>query len=380
MTTRRVLFLHSADEGYGSDRVLLSMARFLRKEDSHVRVLLPDDTARGWLTEELDKIGVEVSRGPLAVARRRYLDPKHLPAFILGLRAARRFARAQIESFMPDIVHVNTSAVIVGALLGPRRRFALIWHVHEIVTTPRPIARLMRWLPFRADQVIAVSDAVFRNLAASRAQRDRLTRLRNGIERRDASPKPAQPPLRVCYAGRLSEWKGYRYFLEAAIAVATDRKDIEVLVAGAPLPDEQWRLEEIESQLAEHNVGDRIKLLGFNSDLPGLLDSVHVVVVPSVLPDPLPTVVLEGMRAGCTVIATNQGGAVEMIENDASGILVDPANSEAIRDAIVRIADDPSLGERLGQAAAARVEAEFTTEVFWRGLAVVYENALRAVG
>jgi glycosyltransferase involved in cell wall biosynthesis len=199
--------------------------------------------------------------------------------------------------------------------------------------------------------------------------------LRNGIAPRTLHAKPNLPPLRVCFAGRLSEWKGYRLFLDAAIELASSGEPIEFVIAGDPLPNEQWRTGEIESAVGSHGLEGRIQVIGFHADIPKLFDSVHVVVVPSILPDPLPTVVLEGMRSGCVVIAARHGGALEMIEEGTSGFLVTPGDSESLQQAIIRILAEPGLIDGIGRAAWNRVASEFTTEVFWRNLSDVYSHA-----
>lgn len=372
----RILLVHSADEAYGSDRVLVSVAKYLRQTHAQVRALLPDDTSAGWLTERLTEIGVEVRRGPLGVARRRYLNKSNLPKYVVSLSTARRFVRAQINAFDPEVVYLNTSALIIGAFLGRRDRWSIIWHVHEIIQHPRWLASLFRRLPLTADHVIAVSEAVFRHLCGSADSSGRVTVLRNGIAPRALHAKPSLPPLRVCFAGRLSEWKGYRVFLDAAIELASLGEPIEFLIAGDPLPNEQWRTGEIESAVTRRALSSQIQVIGFHSDIPELFDSVHVVVVPSILPDPLPTVVLEGMRSGCVVIAARHGGAVEMIEEGVSGFLVTPDDAGSLQQAILRVLAEPGLIDDIGLAAWTRVASEFTTEVFWQNLSSVFSHAI----
>jgi glycosyltransferase involved in cell wall biosynthesis len=348
----------------------------LRQSHAQVLALLPDDTSPGWLTERLTELGVDVRRGELGVARRRYLNKGNLPKYVVSVSRARRFIKAHIVAFDPEVVYLNTSALIVGGLLGRRRRWSMIWHVHEIIQHPRPLEWLFRRLPLTADHVIAVSEAVFRHLCGRGGPSGHVTLLRNGIAPRALHPKPNLPPLRVCFAGRLSEWKGYRIFLDAAIELALDGEPIDFVIAGDPLPNEQWRIAEMESAIAGRGLSGQIRIIGFHSDIPELFDSVHVVVVPSILPDPLPTVVLEGMRSGCVVIAARHGGAVEMIEDRLSGLLVTPGDSESLQQAILRVLAQPDLIDDIGLAAWTRVASEFTTEVFWGNLSATFSQAI----
>ncbi len=375
-TASRILLIHSADEAYGSDRVLLNIATCLRLEGCDIRVVLPDDAPEGWLSAQLSKLNVTVHRGPLAVARRRYFNRSALLKYLFSLRRAQNFLKEEIRDFDPEVVHVNSSGLIIAALLGSRRTWSLIWHVHEIIEQPRHLAWFFRKLPLSADRIVVVSQAVFDHLSTARSFAGKASVVRNGISSRELPEKPPAPPMRVCFAGRLSEWKGYQIFLDAAIALASQDLDLQFIIAGDPLPDETWRIADIKSAIEHSGVSDRISYVGFQEDVPNLFDTVHMVAVTSILPDPLPTVVLEAMRSGCAVVATRHGGAVEMIVEHVCGELVDPGDSEALQRAILSLSRRPEIVAAMGSAGWARIESEFTTEVFWNNMSVEFARAL----
>jgi glycosyltransferase involved in cell wall biosynthesis len=79
-------------------------------------------------------------------------------------------------------------------------------------------------------------------------------------------------------------------------------------------------------------------------------------VVPSVWPDPCPSVVLEAMAAGKPVIASAVGGSAEMVVDDTTGIHVPPGDVPALRDALERIIADAPLRARLGAAGRERAK------------------------
>jgi len=82
-----------------------------------------------------------------------------------------------------------------------------------------------------------------------------------------------------------------------------------------------------------------------------------VGIVPSIWPDPCPSVAMEAMAAGKAVIASDIGGLPEIVEDGKTGILVPPGRPEALRRAIARLVDDPDLAARMGAAGRARVTA-----------------------
>jgi glycosyltransferase involved in cell wall biosynthesis len=378
VTRPPVLFLHASDEAYGADRVLLTMAHGLRERGRAVAVLLPDDTPRGWLSDRLGELGIAVTRGPLAPARRRYLRLRALPEYARSLLRARRFVRSRARSEGAGIVHVNTSALLVGAFVGRPARSRLVWHVHEIVVRPRVLAWIFRLAPvLYADRVVTVSEAVRRHVTPFRLLRHRVVRLHNGIERRTPRVRADLPvagsPI-VAFVGRLNRWKGYEVFVDAAAEVARRFPDAAFVVAGDPPQGEEWRASDLADRLSRHGLEQRVTVLGFYPDPPALFDGVDIVAAPSTWPDPFPLVILEAMRAGCAVVASGHGGAPEMIEHGRSGLLVPPGDASALAEAIGSLVGDPPLRSRLGAAARERVATEFTNERFLDGLERIYES------
>ena len=372
-----ILFLHASDEAYGADRVLLSLVLALRDRGRRVAVILADDLPPGWLSAQLAEEGIAFERGPLAPARRRYLRLAGLPAYLRALLGARRHLRRRIRGLGARIVHVNTSALLVAAILGRPAGCRLVWHVHEIVVRPRPIAWLLRLAPvLTADRVVCVSDAVRRHLTPRRLRAGRVVTVRNGIPPRDPAPLAVlsgDGPL-VAYIGRLNRWKGYDLFVQAVERLAPTFPAARFALAGDPPPGEEWRTGALVRRLEAARLGERLVLLGFVADGAAVCDAADIVAVPSTWPDPLPTVVLEAMRAGCAVVASGSGGVPEMIEDGISGVLVQPGDAVGLATAIGRLLADPRRASELGARAQARVASAFSVERMVDGMVAVYRD------
>ena len=93
-------------------------------------------------------------------------------------------------------------------------------------------------------------------------------------------------------------------------------------------------------------------MLGFQSDLAGLLGAADAVAVPSTRPDPFPNAALEAAAAGVPVVAAAHGGLPEMLRDGETGLLVEPGDPAALARALRSLADDPDRARRLGAAAA----------------------------
>ena len=101
-------------------------------------------------------------------------------------------------------------------------------------------------------------------------------------------------------------------------------------------------------------------------------------IVPSVFPDPCPTVALEAMAAAVAVIGSKVGGLPDLVADGATGLLVPPADPAALRAALGRIVDEPDLARRMGDAGRERVAAFTATSVIGRIEGIYGELAGRA--
>lgn len=360
----RILFLHPSDEAYGADRILLALIDGIVERGWTVAVVLPDDTSPGWLTGELRKRQIPVHRGPMAPARRRYLRPRTVLLYVRALLRARKFMGVVTRRFRPSVIHVNTTALVAASLIRRSRETRLVWHVHEIVLRPRFLATAFRLIPlYTADRVVAVSDAVRRWVGKSPFARAHVARIHNGIEWRPSGPA-RHTPARVAYVGRLNRWKGYELFIEAVGLVAARHPAASFLLIGDAPAGEEWRVGDAAERIAAQGLGSRLTPLGFVADPPTIMETVDIVCVPSTQPDPFPTVILESMRAGCAVIASDHGGAREMIDDGVTGLLVPPGDAQALAAALDRLLGDAELAAALGARAREHVLHTFGVERF----------------
>lgn len=363
---RSVIFLHPSDEAYGADRVLLMMATGLASRGHAITVLLSDDQPPGWLSARLTAAGITVRLGPLAPARRRYLRAAALPEYGRALLTASRFIRDEARRARADVIHVNTSALLVATVVGRPNGAALVWHIHEIVERPSPAAWAFRAAPSMvADRVIAISQAVADHLGPEAPGRgNRVVVIPNGLEPLAELParKPGGEPVAV-FLGRLNRWKGQAIFLEAAVRLAPEFPGSRFIIAGDPPPGEEWRAEDLRRRIESAGLGDAVRLAGFVDDSAAFLAGADVAVVPSTWPEPFGLVIIEAMRVGTPVVATRHGGAAEIVHHGRDGYLVEPGEVGEVAAAIRRIFRDPALGRRLG-AAGMVTAAGYRAETF----------------
>jgi glycosyltransferase involved in cell wall biosynthesis len=170
----------------------------------------------------------------------------------------------------------------------------------------------------------------------------------------------------ILTTARLDKQKGHSHLLAAAALV---REGLFVLAGNGP---ERIALEARARQLG---VADRVIFLGHRDDIPDLMASCDLFVLPS-LNEGLPLSVLEAMAAGKPVIASAIGGMDEIIMSGETGLLVPPADPASLAGAIRMLLSDSVFAQRLATAGKAYVHRKFSAETMVRRVAQIYDELL----
>ena len=174
---------------------------------------------------------------------------------------------------------------------------------------------------------------------------------------------------------RLIRFKGLEQFLESAVVVAQRFPKTRFLVVGDTSPNDRG-YRSVLTRLADRlGIGDRVVFAGLRTDVPEVLASVTVAVMPS-LNEALSNVLLESMAAGAPVVATRVGGTPEAIEDGVNGLLVPPGDAMALADSISHVLMNPVLATRLGRAARQTIDERFSMERMVSATEQLYESLL----
>jgi glycosyltransferase involved in cell wall biosynthesis len=214
---------------------------------------------------------------------------------------------------------------------------------------------------------IAPSRFVRDKAAELGADAARIRVLAHGVERAEGAPRPDAPPTDrfALYAGRLSEEKGVLALAAVARAIAP----VPLRVAGGG-PLETW--------LRDRPVAN-LELLGHLEDEPlaALRERASVVLVPSLFPETFGYAVAEAQLDARVVVASRIGALGELVEHEATWLLVPPGDTSALVAAAQRALADPTAA-RWGEAARTRARAAFAPAAHVQGLLGIYEEAMRA--
>jgi glycosyltransferase involved in cell wall biosynthesis len=334
----------------------------------------------GGFIKEIHDRGIPLSEYPVPSFR-------NVRTFALQARLARHIQRNQV-----DVVHAynfygNVFAVPPARLAAPVV-IASIRDRGPYLTSMQK--RVQRYACQFADCVLVNADAVRDWLVADGYDASKIVVIRNGVDlsrftalpRREALRQelglPLDTPL-VAVVGRLARFKGLEQFLEAVPALARRFPAARFLVVGETAPMETAYLTQLRSLAQRLGVGDRVIFTGLRSDVPALLSSVDVAVMPS-LNEALSNVLLESMAAGAPVVATRVGGTPEALIDGECGVLVPPGDARAIAMGVSTLLEDPALAGRFGRAARERIAGEFSVDRMVQATEQLYMDLLARKG
>ncbi|MEZ3157308.1 glycosyltransferase family 4 protein [Microbacterium sp. BWR-S6Y] len=351
MKTRRCIVVHPSDEMYGADRVLLEVLR-TAPADLDIEVWLPTDVEypERQLTRALEDAGIRVRHLALPIMRRAYLRPARLPG--LGWRTLTTSLR--LMAARPRLVYLNTAASALAAPAARASRARVVLHLHEhIDERSRAVVPFLRF----AHRIIAVSRAVADVLPAPLRARTRV--VNNGFSAQPPTELPGfADGIRLVVASRWNAWKGHGVLLAAWNAVRRD--DLHLTVLGDKPPSGE--AVDVPALVAASPRPDTITVVGPTADVRAHLDAAHVVIVPSILPDPLPTIAIEALGAGRALLASDGGGLREIAGD--SPLLVTPGDVEAWTRALEGLDEDSVRSA--ASTARGRFDQLFSRETFDR--------------
>ncbi len=285
---------------------------------------------------------------------------------LYGLRSVRARLRLARHLKRNDIAIAHAFDFYTNLTLIPAARWA---GVPVLIGSQRQLGDLLTWKQERAqaavlrwcDAVVCNSRAAAARLAELGLRESQLTVIGNGLPLEAfAETAPALPRvpggLRVGMIARMNtRAKNHRLFLRMAARLRVRFPNLQfVLVGDGPLRPE------LEREAEDLGLGESVLFLGDRRDVPAVLASIDVSVLPSTS-ESLSNVIIESMAAGVPAVANRVGGNCELIAEDR-GVLVQANDEEALVEAVDRLLRDAALRMRLGDNARSFARANFTLE------------------
>ncbi len=235
-------------------------------------------------------------------------------------------------------------------------------------------------------QYIAVSEALKDRLINERGiPADKIHVIYNGVELDQYNPNlpPTSGLLRslqikddypvIGTIGRLVYQKGFTYFLEAAKQVLSETQRARFVIVGCG--PEEHKLKCLAKSLG---ISGRCTFAGQRFDVPELLSAFDVFVLPSIL-EGLPRVVIEAMAMARPIVATDIDGVREELRHNETGLLVPPADANALAEAILHVLADQRKAESLARKAREDAEQMFDLERTLADVEMLYGKVLDSI-
>lgn len=178
--------------------------------------------------------------------------------------------------------------------------------------------------------------------------------------------------IAVLAIGSLIKLKNIQVLIEAMNLLINDynRHDINIYITG----DGSYR-EKLESAIIKNGIEKHFFLLGNQINIGGFLEQCDVFVHPSYF-EGFGIVVAEAMLAEKPIIVSNAGALPELIENEKSGLIIDPFDAEAWANAIIRIIDDTNLATSLATNALIKAERDYSVLNFTKNYENFYQSLI----
>ncbi|UCS95709.1 glycosyltransferase family 4 protein [Echinicola marina] len=345
-------------------------------------VVLPYEGPLKDLIEQLNVTVIILDHG---VLRRKNLSPSGLVALTAQLIRAGRKLLKLIKEENIKLIYTNSNANVIGGIISRVSGVKHVWHIREIIENPKWFKYMLHYfINYTGDLIIGVSGPVLENMKPN-VQENKLKLVYNGIDYQPfkeihsdlkAEIGISQDTILIGMIARVHFWKGQTYFLDVAKQLADKYDHIHFVMVGDAFTGYEYLYDEIKSKIKVNGLEGKVTDLGYRIDIPNIMSGLDIFMLPSILPDPLPTTVLEAMAAGKPVVATNHGGAMEMVLDSETGYLVPWDNAPKAATAFEQLIEDENLRITMGNAGQQRVIKDFSIEAYIQNMGKVFEGVL----
>ena len=362
---KNILLVHSSNDLYGASKIFLQLIDLFLTNGFNVYVVLPE---KGKLDDFLNRKDIKLSYHELGVLRKKYLNPLGLTnRFAINIKAI-KFLSNYIKNYSIDLVYTNTSTVLSGGFAAKKNGIPSLFHVHEIPTgnwlyeifSGKIINRI-------SSKVLTVSNSV-KSHWLKNINEYKIERVYNGIEYKKMDSiiklEKDQGDFVITSVARIIPYKGHRYLIDVANELIKKSTKFKFLIVGDTLPSYMSYEISMKQKVKDLGLEDQIKFLGFREDVSSILKQSDLFIHPAISPDPLPTVLFESLYNDLPTVATNLGGAVEILANGNNGLLIPHNDPKKAANLIYEYCSNTKLQKKHIQNSKKNFKINFSSESF----------------
>ncbi len=407
----RVLFLSPSGALGGAERVLLENIWALRHASPPVEVHLLS-LAPGPVLEEAARRGAKVCYLPVPQGIGQLGDSQFRQQGLLGrfqgllsqvgraIPGLGRYLwglRRTVDQIRPDLIHSNGIKTHLLSALAVGRSRPVIWHAHDFYGSRPVVRRLLQAVHGQAVGVIAISQAVARDVHLVLPRRP-IGVLANAIDLERFTPGAGEdrdwldqaaglsplPPggLRVGIVATYARWKGQDLLLKAIGQLDRSMLSVPVrfYIIGGPIyqtQGSQFTRTELEELAASLGVASEVGFVEFQPDPTRAYQALDVVVHTSTQPEPFGLTIIEAMACGRAVVAATAGGVPELFRDGIDALGCIPNDPAALAQVLGALLQSSHQRQQLGEAATAWVHRHFDRSRLQRELPQIYQAFLQ---
>ncbi len=273
----------------------------------------------------------------------------------------RRLSTDEVRHIHSQWIHSCGTIAMYGAWLLDVP-FSFTGHAADLFRDRCALADKIR----RAKFIVCISEYHRQFYLDQGARPEQLVMVYCGIDVSHFAFRPAshdrQGPVHILSSGRLVEKKGFGILIDAC-AVLRDRGELfRCTIAGSgPLESA------LREQIAGHGLENLVDVTGeplTQEAIPAFMRTGHIYCLPCVWAkdddvDGLPQMLMEAMACGLPAVSTRLVGIPDLIIHEETGLLVEPNQIEELADALMRLAHDPDLADRLARDGRRHIEQTF---------------------
>lgn len=280
-----------------------------------------------------------------------------------------------------DIVHIHIAKnlAIVTGLLKPFLKAKIFVKVSgayefdggvmDLKNRNRINNRIKNYFIKKCDYIQSISAQTKENLLALNYPKEKIVMITNGVDIHRFKPNenPREGICNIMYVGRLREYKGLNYLLEAWSEIIKKHRAHLFFVGDGSIKNT------LKKQCKDLGICGSVKFLGMVDDVPAMLKVADIYVQPS-LNEGLPNSVLEAMSMGLPIVATKISGNEDIVIEGENGFLVPPKDSNCLENALLKLIENQSLRKKMGRRSRTIIEENYAFEKVVNKLENIYSN------
>jgi glycosyltransferase involved in cell wall biosynthesis len=285
-------------------------------------------------------------------------------------RQARRDAARVDELLRPRGVRVvqanwRPQQIMAGFLRA--RGYKSVWQLNYNMTPSRLLgmgARLNhRLAAWGADLLLPASDFIGRNWQGCGVP---SVTVRNAATTQFSQPNELpESPVRALVAGRMEHSKGHHLAVDAVLRARQAGFNVLLDIYGGPVEGNPYS-DELKRQISSAGADDEIRFMGFRDDLRARHQDYHIGLQCRIDPEPCSLWVCETLVDGLPLVASASGGTPELVENEATGLLYRPGDSDDLTAKLLELVRDPPRLRAMRARTFQRGRRMFTVDRFAR--------------